>query len=30
MDYTITLTTTDHKLLEYITPDVDDYITNFA
>ena len=30
MDYTITLTTTEQKSLEYITPDVDDYITNFS
>jgi len=30
MDYTITLTTTEQKSLEYITHDVDDYITNFS
>lgn len=30
MNYTITLTTTEQKSLEYITPDVDDYITNFS
>ena len=30
MDYTITLTTTEQKSLEYITPDVGDYITNFS
>ena len=30
MDYTITLTTTEQKSLEYITPDVNDYITNFS
>ena len=30
MDYTITLTTTEQKSLEYITPNVNDYITNFS
>ena len=30
MDYKITLTTTEQKSLEYITPNVDDYITNFS
>lgn len=30
MDYKITLTTTEQKALEYITPDVNDYITNFS
>ena len=30
MDYTITLTETEKKSLEYITSDVDDWITNAA
>ena len=30
MDYTITLTTTEQKSLEYITSDVGDWITNAA
>ena len=30
MDYTITLTETEKKSLEYITHDVDDWITNAA
>lgn len=30
MDYTITLTATEKKGMEYITPDVDDWITNAA
>lgn len=30
MDYKITLTTTEQKALEYITSDVNDYITNFS
>jgi hypothetical protein len=30
MDYTITLTTTEQKSLEYITSDVDSWITNAA
>tara|TARA_R100001198_G_C5062351_1_gene112750 strand:+ start:179 stop:427 length:249 start_codon:yes stop_codon:yes gene_type:complete len=30
MDYTITVTDTQKKSLEYITPDVDDWITNAA
>lgn len=30
MDYTITLTETEKKAMEYITHDVDDWITNVA
>lgn len=30
MDYTITLTETQQKAMEYITPDVDEWITNFT
>ena len=30
MDYTITLTDTERKAMEYITADVDDWITNAA
>ena len=30
MDYTITLTDTEKKSMEYITSDVDDWITNAA
>ncbi len=30
MDYTITLTDTEKKSMEYITPNVDDWITNAA
>ena len=30
MDYTITITETEKKSLEYITHDVDDWITNAA
>lgn len=30
MDYTITLTETEKKAMEYITHDVDDWITNAA
>ncbi len=30
MDYTITLTETQKKAMEYITPDVTDWITNSA
>ena len=30
MDYTITLTETQRKAMEYITPDVTDWITNFT
>lgn len=30
MDYTITLTETEKKAMEYITHDVDDWITNTA
>jgi hypothetical protein len=30
MDYTITLTETQQKAMEYTTPDVTDWITNFA
>ena len=30
MDYTITVTDTQKKSLEYITPDVDEWITNAA
>tara|TARA_B100000424_G_scaffold182482_1_gene141355 strand:+ start:495 stop:749 length:255 start_codon:yes stop_codon:yes gene_type:complete len=30
MDYTITLTDTQKKSLEYVTPDIDDWITTAA
>lgn len=30
MDYTITITETQRKAMEYITPDVDEWITNFT
>ena len=30
MNYTITITETQKKAMEYITPDVDEWITNFV